>query len=190
MDEETARRLAALESIIRSQGTRIAAQQKEITDMRSLVGEARSVSTKASYDNISTVELVHSRVLELQIENRRLFELERGNRKREIRRILKQTKRGGGESRAWFAGLGIVIIVAGLVAAKLIAPEALVPTVIALGGALAALVYRDKKKERQEDEEEEERVRNSDESIHPGELPRETVPSSSTHSHVLGRVPR
>jgi hypothetical protein len=187
MDEETARRIQALEKIIQGQGTRIAAQQKELQELRASVGEARSVSAKASYDNISTVELLHSQVLQLQIENRKLFELERGNRKREMRRVLKQAKRGGGENRAWFAGLALIIIVAGLVAAKLVAPEALVPTVIALGGALAALVYRDQKKEKQE-EEDDERVRNSDESIHPGELSRETLPTGGAPPGL--RLPR
>lgn len=183
MDDDAARRILALEGTVRSLGNRL-------LELQTKVREAGDKSMRASHDSIDTKELVYETVLALKEENRKLFELERLNRKREVKRLLKTSHRGNGQLAAWGAGISVVVIVAGLVAAKIIDAVAFAPTVIALLGAVAAVVYRENqasKKEREDDEREE---RDSG-SIHPGDLQRETLPALREPPRALGtRLPR
>jgi hypothetical protein len=169
MDEETSRRLQVLENLVKNQASRLVALQEQVR-------AAGEKSMRASHESIDTKELVYETVLKLRDENRELFEIERQNRKRELRRIMKTNSRGTGQLAAWGAGICVIVIVGGLVAAKIIDAVAFAPTVIALLGAIAALVYREQRVSKKEQEDDEREERNSG-SIHPGAVLRDTMPA-------------
>lgn len=176
MDDEATRRILALENTVRSLGSKL-------VEIQTKVREAGEKSMRASHESIDTKELVYETVLKLRDENRELFEIERQNRKRELRRIMKTNSRGNGQLAAWGAGICVIVIVGGLVAAKIIDAVAFAPTVIALLGAIAALVYREQRVSKKEQEDDEREERNSG-SIHPAAMQRDTMPAGREQARL------
>lgn len=164
MDEETIRRVMALEGAMRSLGNRV-------IELQAQVRELGTRNMQVSHEYSETKDLICATVLDLRQENRALFELERQNRKRELKRILRHNTRGSGQLAAWGFGISVIVIVGGLVAAKVIDAGAIAPTAIALFVVVGVFAYREHqvtKKER-EDEEREERDTGS---IRPSDLQR------------------
>jgi hypothetical protein len=152
MDEETIRRIMALEGAMRSLGNRV-------IELQAQVRELGTKNSRVSDEYSETRDLIFATVVDLRQENRALFELERQNRKRELRRILRVNQRGNGHLAAWGVGISVIVLVGGLIAAKVLDAAFVAPTVAALLAVVAVFSYREHRvtKKEREDEEREER---------------------------------
>ena len=169
----------ALEGAMRSLGNRV-------IELQAHVRELGSKSMQVSNEYSETKDLILATVLDLREESRTLFELERQNRKRELKRLLRLSTRGNGHLAAWGLGISVIVLVGGLIAAKALDAAFVAPTAAALLAVVAIFSYREHRitKKERDDEEREERDSGS---IRPSDLHRG---SDLPTLRDIGRLPR